>query len=237
MAEQQDSSRTRKFFDEEAGKYNSSFIWQAIPGYKEMQGAMSRSIRSIRDEMPQIEQLLVADLGIGTGNTSRLVLDILPKAKIVGYDLSEKMLEESEKNLRGSNIELICDDMINFKSDGEYDIVVSSMAIHHLKNEQKKVIFKNVYDSLKPKGAFVLSDIVRNDDPSLNKLFLKDWKDYMLNEGGPEFRNKILEDVKKGKREYFTVNQYLDNLKNVGFEVEPSFVYMISAVFHCKKNP
>jgi tRNA (cmo5U34)-methyltransferase len=50
--------------------------------------------------------------------------------------------------------------------EGTYDIVVSALAVHHLDDAGKADLFSRVAAQLRPKGRFVLADLVVPDDPA-----------------------------------------------------------------------
>jgi putative AdoMet-dependent methyltransferase len=71
----------------------------------------------------------VVDLGIGTGNLARL---LPPCRRLVGVDVSHKMLELAASKL-GPGVELVAADVLEaFDRPDRYDAVVSTYAIHHL---------------------------------------------------------------------------------------------------------
>ncbi|WHE07456.1 methyltransferase domain-containing protein [Thermoanaerobacterium thermosaccharolyticum] len=108
----------------------------------------------------------VLDLGCGRGN------DILNAAKIigergiaVGLDLTEKMIEEAEKNRKKLNIknaEFVVGDVENIPlQDEKFDVVISDCVINHAKDKEK--VYKEIYRVLKTGGKFIVSDVVSKD--------------------------------------------------------------------------
>jgi tRNA (cmo5U34)-methyltransferase len=100
----------------------------------------------------------ILELGIGTGETARRVLQRHPSARIVGIDSSEDMLAAADLDaeLRVSRLE-------DPLPDGPFDLVVSCLAIHHLDSMGKRDIFERVAAVLRPGGRFVLADVVVPD--------------------------------------------------------------------------
>ena len=79
----------------------------------------------------------VVDLGIGTGNLARL---LPPCRRLVGVDVSPKMLELAAPKL-GPAVELVTADVLEvFERPDRYDAVVSTYAIHHLTADEKAAL-------------------------------------------------------------------------------------------------
>jgi tRNA (cmo5U34)-methyltransferase len=98
-----------------------------------------------------------------SGQTSRRVLDLHPEAELVGIDESAKMLAVASADvaadLRASRLE-------DPLPEGNFDLVVSALAVHHLDGAGKADLFARVADRLRPGGRFVLGDLVALDDPA-----------------------------------------------------------------------
>ncbi len=50
--------------------------------------------------------------------------------------------------------------------EGDVDLVVSALAVHHLDGAGKADLFSRVADRLRPGGRFVLGDVVVPEDPA-----------------------------------------------------------------------
>jgi tRNA (cmo5U34)-methyltransferase len=50
--------------------------------------------------------------------------------------------------------------------EGNFDLVVSALAVHHLDAAGKADLYARVADRLRPGGRFVLGDVVVPDDPA-----------------------------------------------------------------------
>ncbi|WP_309221807.1 class I SAM-dependent methyltransferase [Halorussus sp. MSC15.2] len=89
-------------------------------------------------------------------------------------DHSDQMLDEAERKLEtfGDRATLergaFPDDYPSVS--GEYDLVVSSLAVHHLDETQKQTLFDAIYESLVPGGWFLNGDVIRFDAPHLETL-------------------------------------------------------------------
>lgn len=113
-------------------------------------------------EWPAVEKLLpsfdgktVLDLGCGYGWHCLYAASRGAK-KVLGIDLSEKMLQEAARRNPGDTIEYRRVGIEDFEYPPEsYDFVISSLAFHYLENLEG--VFRLVYRTLTPGGAFVFT--------------------------------------------------------------------------------
>jgi tRNA (cmo5U34)-methyltransferase len=128
-----------------------------VPAYDELQAAVGEATVDIRTER-------VLELGVGTGQTAKRILDIHPEAELVGIDESAEMLaaacaEVAAADLRVSRLQ-------DPLPEGNFDLVVSALAVHHLDAASKADLFARVAGRLRPGGRFVLGDVVVPDNPA-----------------------------------------------------------------------
>src|SRR6266700_3514815 len=122
-----------------------------IPSYLELQEQVAAATKGL-------DAGTVLELGIGTGETARRILKRHPEARWTAVDANEAMLERArgelpEADLRRSRLE-------DPLPPGPFDLVVSSLAVHHLDGPGKRELFARVHEVLRPGGAFVLGDVV-----------------------------------------------------------------------------
>lgn len=118
----------QKMYDGLASSYDLSMFFFKIAGFK-VDTYRKKAIQNLHLEPGDT----VVDLGCGTGlNFSLLQEKVGVEGKIIGVDLSVKMLEqaESQANKKGwDNIELLQSDMAEFQIPDDTDGVLSTMAI------------------------------------------------------------------------------------------------------------
>jgi tRNA (cmo5U34)-methyltransferase len=107
----------------------------------------------------------ILDLGIGSGLTAALVLDAHPDAELVGLDASSDMLDAAHATLDPTRTRLVVGRLEDDLPDGPFDLVISSLAIHHLDGPGKADLFHRIRAVLSPSGRFVLADLVVPADP------------------------------------------------------------------------
>jgi tRNA (cmo5U34)-methyltransferase len=133
-------------------------IREEVPAYDEFQDAVAAASDGMRAAR-------VLELGVGTGETSRRVLELLPDAELIGIDESAEMLAAAaatvvaRADLRVARLE-------DPLPEGSFDLVVSALAVHHLDGAGKADLFGRVADRLRPGGRLVLGDVVVPEDPA-----------------------------------------------------------------------
>ncbi len=132
---------------------------QEIPDYEALQDALVDASRN-----DGIKTIL--ELGIGSGETARRLLDAHPSARIVGLDASADMLEAAREALPRGRVSLRQQRLEDPLPRGPYDLVASALAVHHLDDLAKADLFRRVAAVLRPGGRFVLADVVVPTDPA-----------------------------------------------------------------------
>jgi tRNA (cmo5U34)-methyltransferase len=128
-----------------------------VPAYDELQDAVAEATVGIRAER-------VLELGVGTGQTSKRVLDLHPEAELVGIDESAEMLVAASADVAAADLRV--SRLQDSLPEGSFDLVVSALAVHHLDGASKADLFARVADRLRPGGRFVLGDVVVPDNPA-----------------------------------------------------------------------
>ncbi|HSI80136.1 MAG TPA: class I SAM-dependent methyltransferase [Solirubrobacterales bacterium] len=115
----------------------------------------------------------VLDLGTGDGRLLGILLAERDRTRGVGIDFSEPMLEAARRRFAGDDrIELVEHDLAQpLPALGRFDVVVSSMAIHHLEHARKRSLYSEVFELLEPGGVFANFDHVASPTERLHVAF------------------------------------------------------------------
>ena len=132
-----------------------------IPDYPRLQAEMTAAVAA-HDRPPRT----VLDLGIGSGLTAKRVLDALPEARMLGIDASEEMLTSAARTLDPDRTELRQGRLEDPLPPGPFDLVMSTLAIHHLDGPGKADLFARIAEVLPAGGRFVLADLIVPTDSS-----------------------------------------------------------------------
>jgi tRNA (cmo5U34)-methyltransferase len=168
-------NRTAAYYDE--------WIRKAVPGYDDL-FAVAKELIPFRTDDP----VEVLDLGAGTGLFSLQVLERCPRGRFVLWDVADKMLETARERFRNlpDQFRYVVDDYRNLPDTEGFDLVISSLSIHHLADEEKKELFRQIYGVLRHPGLFINIDLIRGPTPWLEELYCSDWYEKMRRAGAPE---------------------------------------------------
>jgi len=176
-----------------------------IPAYFELQDEVAAATDGldVRDAL---------ELGVGTGETARRVLERHPAATWTAIDANEAMLSRAGEALPAAL--LIRSRLEDPLPRGPFDLVVSSLAVHHLDAAGKRGLFQRVHDVLRENGTFVLGDVVVPDDPADAEIEI-DWV--------VDLPDRL--------------DDQLDWLREIGFDAETPWSYKDLAVIRSRRRP
>ncbi|MGW6928899.1 class I SAM-dependent methyltransferase [Lentzea sp. NPDC054927] len=108
----------------------------------------------------------VLDVGCGTGNLLRATGKRHRNVELTGVDPDLKMLARAERKIRRAGLTAQLDrgfaQELAFP-DGSFDVVFSSLMLHHLETPAKDEMLAEVRRVLRPDGVLVLADAVLHD--------------------------------------------------------------------------
>jgi tRNA threonylcarbamoyl adenosine modification protein (Sua5/YciO/YrdC/YwlC family) len=136
----------------------AEMIEEDIPVYEEFQEAV---VGASGDGAAR-----VLELGTGTGETARRLLERHPSAELVGVDESAAMLSAARAALPAGRISLHVGAIEDGLPEGPFDLVATALCVHHLEGTLKRDLFARVREVLAPGGRFVLGDVVVPVDPA-----------------------------------------------------------------------
>lgn len=116
-----------------------------VPRYDELQAETVAAI--------PFEPTTVLELGVGTGETAKRVLERFPDASVSGLDSSAEMVFRA----RQLGFEARLARMEDPLPDGPWDVVISVLSVHHLDDDGKRDLFRRVREQAR---ALVVGDLV-----------------------------------------------------------------------------
>lgn len=143
---------------------------------------------------------VVVDVGCGTGFLTREVaLQTQGKAKIVGVDFSDSMLQRAKDNLGKlgflESLEFRVGDAEGLPiEDGFADAVVGNMILHHCPNPRRAI--SEMTRILKQGGRIALADLEKHKEEWLREEMADRWLGFDLRRVNKWFEDAGLKDVK-----------------------------------------
>ena len=196
----------------------------------------------------------ILELGCGTGELSLKILECYPSAEIVAVDYSPRMLHFAKSKIeaagfadRWMGIELDFGEWANnsvdlssylsMTIDNKFNACISSLAIHHLKDEMKFKLFYRIAESLISGGCFWNADPILAESKIMADIYQavrEDWVDRQRTTLA-EIRAKIGNGTAHGYSnpdQLATLSVHLEMLIKAGFDtVAVPWKYYGLAVF------
>jgi len=147
----------------------------AVPRRLEMLATLIALVPFSRDESSRI-----VELGSGEGRLAAALLECFPRATLVALDGSDSMRKESAVRLApfGDRARVAPFDLpaldwweVLFGAD----VVVSSLALHHLNDTKKQYVYKAIAGRISARGALLIADLIEPPHPVGRTLAAEAW--------------------------------------------------------------
>lgn len=187
-------------------------------------------LRVIKFFKPDFNSFL--DLGCGDGVLGKTLLVNRPQSKGLFIDVSELMIKAAKENCQEykNQTTYVVQDIgdINWlekiSKKLPIDVVVSGFAIHHQDDDNKKRIYRDIFNRvLKPGGIFLNLEQVKSMTPQIETIFNKFFMDKMRNSKKENITNVSIETIEKEFYKDKKVNilapveKQCDWLREIGF--------------------
>ena len=148
----------------------------------------------------------ILDLGTGDGRLLGLLRIERRGSEGVALDFSPTMLNAARERFKGdANVRVVEHNLDEPLPDlGQFDVIVSSFAIHHCTDERKKQLYSEIYAALADEGIFCNLEHVAFGSPQLHARFLRA---VGITEADEDPSNKLVD-----------VGTQLEWLRQIGFE-------------------
>jgi tRNA (cmo5U34)-methyltransferase len=204
-----EQEQVKQHFAKQADEYEQLMV-RIVPQYLEQH-------EIIRSLLPNGDRDYdVLDLGCGNGVLSELVLNKLPHAHVVGFDLTEDMLKAYDKKLSkySGRYELKQGNLLSDPIGGQYDIILAGLTLHHLTWSQREQFYKTLSDSLHEGGLLICRDIIIDENESVRSDQYGLWMEFIKSQGEDQesWYSKHME-----KDHPVTLTNHFVWLRNAGF--------------------
>lgn len=97
----------------------------------------------------------VLDLGTGKGRNARFLAK--KKFKVTATDQDEETVKKLRSSLKGLDVKVKRENILDFKTNKTFDVVVVINVLHFLKKSQIPKVFHKIKKATKPNGLNVIS--------------------------------------------------------------------------------
>ena len=160
---------------------------------------------------------IVVDAGCGSGRVTALLLERLPRGRVIGVDGSSQMIEHAAENLAefGDRVELIVSDLLELELSEQVDAVFSNATFHWILDHER--LFQRLFAAMRP-GATMEAQCG-------GKGNVAEWKRVLESLQGDERFVDYLGGMAEVSN-FASVGDTRDRLERAGFEVEPAGVWL-----------
>jgi ubiquinone/menaquinone biosynthesis C-methylase UbiE len=112
----------------------------------------------------------VLDLACGTGTLAIAAARATPGARVVGVDADPVVLAKAKTKARRAGVDVAFDEALSTElpyEDGSFDVVLSTLFFHHLRDATKASSAAEIVRILRPRGRLVVGDVGRPQDPAM----------------------------------------------------------------------
>lgn len=201
------------FYNQLSSDY-TALISKCVPRYEEM-------FYNLFCYLPKdFKPHRILDLGCGTGNLTAAILSHFPNAEIHALDISEDILNECKVRFKeNQNIIYHQQDFssLNFP-DHKFDLVISSIAIHHVNDQEKEKLYHQILNLLSPKGIFEFVDQTRGSKEEIYQKHIARWQQEAFKLGSTQQNWDMWMEHQKNHDHHTPVVWHLEKLKSVGFK-------------------
>ena len=181
--------------------------------------------KEISRSLDNVEIKSAMEFGCGTGLIAFNLVDKIKNLTLI--DNSEEMIQVVNKKISDfnfKNVKSICDNITDMKINDTYDVIYSSMSLHHIVNVKK--IIRKLYYLLNVNGVLCIVDLDEEDG-----RFHKNEEGFNGHNGfNQQWLKEVVEEV--GFKN-ITSRTFYNGIKNIDGEDVQYSLFILSAL---KKN-
>ncbi len=106
--------------------------------------------QNLANDLPTQNVTSILEIGCGTGNLTKHLIELHPKATLHITDISPAMLEHAKQKYQNPNIQWECMDAESLTTSKQYDLIVANMAFQWLEDINQAI--ENITTRLSPNG-------------------------------------------------------------------------------------
>ncbi len=143
-----------------------------LEAYPQISKLKKKAAEIVNNHIAQEKDLQIIDIGSGTGEELRYILEKNQSITIFAVDNDKRMIKRLKKNLKqyikSKNVIPVCEDIFKYiktLESSSFTAVTSFWTIHNFTKTERKELLKKIYRILKSNGIFVNMDKYVYDDP------------------------------------------------------------------------
>jgi trans-aconitate 2-methyltransferase len=125
--------------------------WDAST-YDRVSGPQVEFAERVLARLPLAGDETVLDAGCGSGRVTELLLERLPRGRVVAVDAAPSMVEHAREAL-GDRAMVLCQDLAELSLDEQVDAAFSNAVFHWVPDHV--ALFASLYEALRPGGRLV----------------------------------------------------------------------------------
>jgi trans-aconitate 2-methyltransferase len=130
----------------------SSRDWDAST-YERVSDPQVEWAREVLERLPLRGDETVLDAGCGTGRVTQLLLERLPRGRVVAVDAAPSMVEAARAALDPGRATVFESDLVDLELDEPVDAAFSNAVFHWVPDHAR--LFERLYAALRPGGALI----------------------------------------------------------------------------------
>ena len=138
-----------------------AMTWSAAQ-YVKFEQERTRPVHDLVARIPNSEVLSAADIGCGPGNSTEVLRELYPQARIVGLDSSTDMIEAARRRLPDVAFEVA--DIREWRPKEPLDVILANAVLQWIPDHE--ALFPGLIAKLKPAGALAVQMPDNLDEPS-----------------------------------------------------------------------
>ncbi len=120
--------------------------------YERISAPLEAMGRSVLERLDLDGDETVLDAGCGTGRVTEVLVDRLPRGRVIAVDGSPAMVEQARARLPES-VEVLLSDLVELRLPEPVDAVLSTATFHWIADHER--LFTRLFDALRPGGRLV----------------------------------------------------------------------------------
>jgi trans-aconitate 2-methyltransferase len=125
--------------------------WDAA-AYHRVSGVQEAWARDVLERLPLRGDEVVLDAGCGSGRVTRLLIERLPRGRVIGVDASPSMIEEAREIIRDRD-QVIASDLLELDLTEQVDAVFSNAVFHWVEDHRR--LFARLAAVMRPGARLV----------------------------------------------------------------------------------